>query len=319
MRNLVVLFSTILVLVVFSSCEQNELDTLETLNTNTTQDTTAMPYDAAKAEEVAVTLEKIDTAALESRSRRLVYSNTFEIGYGAWASIIFDKHELTPNYKYTAVVTPIHGNPNLYNYGYDSYRYDKFRLVRSSTYQYGTDENYLTLADLYYSETKAYFSVYGATHTKFVIQIYAEPICTVGCLAGNYYIGSYLGTYLDVYNASAASGTKVWAYAFNGSIAQRWSLISAGGDYYYVRSDLGTYLDVYNANTASGTKVWTYAFNGSIAQKWRVISRGDGYYYFQSAVGTYLDVYNAGTASGTPIWAYAFNGSSAQRWKLYAR
>lgn len=318
MRNLVVLFSTILVLAVFSSCEQNELDTLVTAKSDT-QDTTAMVYDASKAEEVIVKLEKIDTSALESRLPVLVYSNTFEIGYGGWASIIFDRYEMTPNYKYRAVVTPVHGNPNLYNYGYDAQRYEPFRLIRSSTSQYGTDESYLTINDLYSSEEKAYFSVYGASYTRFHIQIYAEPYCTVGCLAGQYFIGSYLGTYLDVYNANAASGTKVWAYAYNGSIAQRWSLIHAGNDYYYVKSDLGTYLDVYNANPASGTKIWAYAFNGSVAQKWRVLSRGDGYYYFQSALGTYLDVYNSNTASGTPVWAYAFNGSGAQRWKLIRR
>lgn len=41
---------------------------------------------------------------------------------------------------------------------------------------------------------------------------------------GRYYIQSALGTYLDVYNASPASGTNVWAYQFNSSIAQKWEL-----------------------------------------------------------------------------------------------
>jgi hypothetical protein len=79
------------------------------------------------------------------------------------------------------------------------------------------------------------------------------------------------GMALDVAGANSASGSNVWQYSPNGTLAQWWRvrantdgtylIISATGD--------GCCLDVSGASTANGTNIWIYSANYTAAQKWR--------------------------------------------------
>jgi len=134
--------------------------------------------------------------------------------------------------------------------------------------------------------------------------------------AGTYYIRSKLGTYLDLKGSNTACGNNVWAYAGNGSNAQRWVLVDAGGGWFFIKNLLGNcYLDVQNGYRYSGNNVWSYTGNRTDAQRWRFDRVGD-YYCIVSAYGYYLDVAGGSRASGTNVQIYDRNGSDAQKWSL---
>lgn len=331
-----ILFVLILMVAVvfFNSCEKEALEAPATTNTETqvteTNATAAnLPKDSLKDNPAmkiaAAQIERIDTTTIdfnsltESRSGiQLIQEITVTMSQGFWYLKGFNRYDLSSGYRYIAKVIPYHGDPDLYVHGRQAD--GDWRTIRSSKGPGSSvEEVSATLGDLYSTEDRLYFNVYATTYTQFKIQIYREAICTAGCLAGNYYIKSALGTYLDVLWNNPASGTNVWAYNFTGTTAQKWTLIHAGNNYYYIKSALGTYLDVQWNNPASGTNVWAYSFTGTTAQKWYVYQSGDGYVYIGSALGTFLDVYGGIPASGTNVWAYRFNGTAAQKWSLIRR
>jgi len=322
MKNLLNLITIIALVTTFFSCEQdnlmNDLSEIENTNVQSNKE----PVDLTEASEIqldSITLE--EPSELESRNgRELIYETTATLSPNQWLLRYMDISNLEYDAKYILKVTPVNGDPDAFIHGFNG----QYRKIRESRRGSGyVEEVYGKRSDLNLNnrEYRLYFNVYASSHTTFKFQIFKENnnTCT-NCLDGSYYIGSALGTYLDVQGGNSASATNVWAYKYNGSVAQKWRLIFAekrnGVDYYYVKSDLGTYLDVKGANSASATNVWAYSFNGSIAQKWRIAQSGNSY-YFQSAVGTYLDVANANSASATNVWAYQYNGTIAQRWKLY--
>lgn len=331
-----ILFVLILIVAVvfFNSCEKEALEAPATANidTNSTEATPAgalIQKDSLKDNPsvalVAAQIDRIDTTKIdfnsltESRSGiQLIQEITVTMSQGFWYLKGFNRYDLSSGYRYIAKVIPYHGDPDLYVHGRQAD--GDWRTIRSSKGPGSSvEEVSATLSDLNSTEDRLYFNVYANTYCQFKIQIYREAICTTGCLAGNYYIKSALGTYLDVYGGIPASGTNVWAYGFNGTVAQKWTLIHAGNNYYYIRSELGTYLDVQWNNPASGTNVWAYSFTGTTAQKWYVYQSGDGYVYIGSALGTFLDVYGGIPNSGTNVWAYRFNGTPAQKWSLIRR
>lgn len=317
----------------FNSCEEEvvEAPAMENLDEHTMA-ATNMPKDSlednALVTIVAAQINQIDSSALDvsdevaSRSgRQLIQQFDITMNQGQWYMRGLYKSQLANGYRYIARVISYTGDPDLYIHGRKPGSYGAYRTVRSSRSPGPyLEEVSATFNDLATDEDRMYFSVYAQTNTRFILQIFREPICyTAGCLAGSYYIKSALTTYLDVLWANRASGTNVWAYNYTGTAAQGWTLIDAGNNYYYIKSDLGTYLDVQWGNSASGTNVWAYAFTGTPAQKWYLYDTGEGSYYIGSALGTYLDVYNGNSASGTEVWAYRFNGTTAQKWQIIPR
>ena len=135
---------------------------------------------------------------------------------------------------------------------------------------------------------------------------------------------------LDVQWGEAKDGANVWLYEFDGSLAQRWSIIK-NGDFFSILSQLGSnlYLDVQYAGTANGTNVWIYSGNGSDSQKFRFmeyypdlsdrveLEHGDGVYVIgapNAPTGNYvLDVNAASTDNYGNIQLYESNDSLAQK------
>lgn len=90
--------------------------------------------------------------------------------------------------------------------------------------------------------------------------------------SGYYYFIDYnSGLVLDVHGGLALNGINVSTWTFNGSDAQLFRLISAGGGYYYIQSKINPayYLDISGANSSNGTNVQLYRGNNSSAQKFK--------------------------------------------------
>lgn len=95
---------------------------------------------------------------------------------------------------------------------------------------------------------------------------------------GWYYItNTGNGLVVDVYNASAADGTNVQQYEYNGSNAQLFRFYDAGSGYCYIKSRLGYYLDVNGGTNANNTNVHIYTFNATNAQKWKINTHTHSY------------------------------------------
>ncbi|MNJ73801.1 Extracellular exo-alpha-L-arabinofuranosidase precursor [compost metagenome] len=77
------------------------------------------------------------------------------------------------------------------------------------------------------------------------------------------------GKVLDVPSSSTASGVQLQQWTDNGTSAQRWMLVDAGGGYYKLVSKAsGLVMDVASSSTADGAAVQQWTDNGTDAQKW---------------------------------------------------
>ena len=88
-------------------------------------------------------------------------------------------------------------------------------------------------------------------------------------------INAQTGLALDVKGGTAASGTQVQQYKYNGSAAQMWQFLDAGNGNYYIRSALGYYLDLNGAITDNGNKIYVYNLNdegGRVNQTWSLVT-----------------------------------------------
>lgn len=126
---------------------------------------------------------------------------------------------------------------------------------------------------------------------------------------------------LDVYGAGTSNADNVNLWEYNGSDAQKWDIVYAGGGYYYINPVCapGMRLDVYGMGTADKTNVQIWEANESSAQKWQILDAGNGYYYFMPECGaqkTALDLQGAKAKSGQNVYSYTWNQSVAQKWKL---
>lgn len=182
MRKLVSVISSIFVFaLLFTACEKETLSTIDTPQTQTQSEKPLAQYDqdAAKVEALDVIEEGngVETRGLGV----LVYNLTTTVAANGWRSFGYSKSTLA-GYRYTAVVTPIGGDPDVYAYGYDIGAASPWRYIRRSATA-GADQVKLAGSDLKTDEEYGYFSVYGFTASTFNIKIYREDICdTEDCI-----------------------------------------------------------------------------------------------------------------------------------------
>ncbi|TCL59153.1 RICIN domain-containing protein [Allofournierella massiliensis] len=125
---------------------------------------------------------------------------------------------------------------------------------------------------------------------------------------------------VDINCASAENGANVQLYTANGTTAQKFRFVSAGGgQYYIVNAGTGKALDVTYGSTVPGTNVQQWEKNDTSAQRWYLENAENGKWFIRSVgTGLYLDVNWASTADGTNIQGYTGNGSTAQQFLLVA-
>ena len=136
---------------------------------------------------------------------------------------------------------------------------------------------------------------------------------------GTYYIRAAANPNLamDVYGAGTASGTNIWLYTANNSLAQKFRFIYSGDGFYRILNEKSKkVVDVYMNSPNWGTNIWQYDWNGSAAQRWKVVPRTDGAVYLKNANGMVIDICNGTLRSGTNIWQYYANNTKAQAWTL---
>ena len=137
---------------------------------------------------------------------------------------------------------------------------------------------------------------------------------------------------IDVYGGNKADNTKLWTYASNGTIAQKWQLIDTSkydnitsanitNGIYVIRSRVNPELsmDVGNAASGNGANLQLWGNNYTIAQKFRFTRNSDNTYTIQNiTIGGVIDLANASTSNGSNVRQYASNNTCAQRWYITA-
>lgn len=132
---------------------------------------------------------------------------------------------------------------------------------------------------------------------------------------GVYEIGSLsnAGMVLDIANGSSSNGGALQLFQSNGTLAQRFQLVSQEDGGYRIRTAAsGGWL---YGGTASGTRVTQQGSSTTQASKedtWDFAWHGGFYSLVNRASGLALDLKNGGTANGTAAWLYAVNGTAAQ-------
>jgi hypothetical protein len=138
--------------------------------------------------------------------------------------------------------------------------------------------------------------------------------------AGAYQItASFAASVLDAKWGGTASGTDVWAYGPNKSMAQLYEFIyDHETGYYTIRNPYsGLVLDAAYGQAGNGANLWLYEPNGSWAQRWTLTRNDDATVTMRNALsGLAIDVAGANAASGADVWLYEPNGSAAQRFRL---
>lgn len=157
-------------------CGKNEMDNLDTQVAQSTEKVTLVDTPTGDAEDITDAF-KMDANQAESRGINVLISSTdASVSVKSWRLYRYAKSALIKGYKYTAVVTPFSGDPDLYIYGYDIGNTSPWRIIRQSTSTV-IDVASLTQNDLKSSEEYGYFAVYGYTAAKFNIKIYREDVC----------------------------------------------------------------------------------------------------------------------------------------------
>ena len=137
---------------------------------------------------------------------------------------------------------------------------------------------------------------------------------------GSYTIQSALdrGMVVDIAGGSHDDEGNVNLYESNGTLAQSFQFVSAGGGYYrIINVGSGKAVDVRWGSSDDEANVWQYGENGTDAQLWLIVANDDGSFTFiNKGSGKALDVQWGDAVDGTNIWQYAPNGSAAQRFFL---
>ena len=111
---------------------------------------------------------------------------------------------------------------------------------------------------------------------------------------------------VDVAGGNSASGTPVWMYQCNGTLAQKWQF---AGDQ-SVRA-FGKCLDAVYGGTTNGTHVQLFECNGTGAQKWE---RFGDHTLRNPQSGRCLEIFDFNPADGAPIGLWDCHGLSNQQW-----
>lgn len=140
---------------------------------------------------------------------------------------------------------------------------------------------------------------------------------------GVYYIKNVnSGLYLDVANGGSSNGTNIQQYAYNGSTAQQFKIVSAGDGYYKLLtacSDFTQAIDVEAKKTANGTNILTWTSGTGTNQQFKFIKESDGSYGILTRITgmeSALDVYNMSKTSGANVCQWEYWSGAGQRWYL---
>lgn len=155
----------------------------------------------------------------------------------------------------------------------------------------------------------------GAISQRFnlkAVSMLADGIYEIGALANS-------GMVLDIANGSSANGGALQLYQSNGTLAQRFQLVSLADGGYRIRTAAsGGWLYGGKSSGARVTQQGSSATKASAEDTWDFTWRGGFYSLINRASGLALDLMNGGTGNGTAAWLYAANGTAAQHFLFRA-
>lgn len=126
------------------------------------------------------------------------------------------------------------------------------------------------------------------------------------------------GLCVDVYRATAHSGTAVIQHPCRNSDSQRWQAEQSGGYYTLRAMHSGQCLDIFGASAAAGTPAIQYSCAGSANQQFTLHAQGAGHAVVARHSGLCLGVEGASMTPGARLTQQACNGGSSQTWRLPA-
>ena len=133
---------------------------------------------------------------------------------------------------------------------------------------------------------------------------------------------------IDVFSGSPANNNLLWMYTSNGTIAQKWFIISAANydnltsvdvpeGIYTIssKSNAGFSMDILNAPSGDGANLQLWPNNYSVAQQFKFTRNSDNTYTIENVMsGKVLDLANANPTNTANIQQYTSNDSCAQHW-----
>jgi beta-glucanase (GH16 family) len=124
------------------------------------------------------------------------------------------------------------------------------------------------------------------------------------------------GSCMDAEAGGTADGTQLQEWDCNGTGAQSYTLLDAGGGAFnIINTQANKCVDVEARGTANGTKIQLFDCNGTPAQTFWVEDGGGGFVYFVNTNSNKcLDVQADNPADGTVVQLYDCNQTNAQRW-----
>lgn len=191
----------------------------------------------------------------------------------------------------------------------------------ASTSETTVSTSEFSVADAAAATGDAADSVFAASLMALDVPSFAESADDAAPVEeGSYTIQSALdrGMVVDIAGGSHDDEGNVNLYESNGTLAQSFQFVSAGGGYYrIINVGSGKAVDVRWGSSDDEANVWQYSENGTDAQLWLVVANDDGSFTFiNKGSGKALDVQWGDAVDGTNIWQYTQNGSAAQRFFL---
>jgi hypothetical protein len=141
---------------------------------------------------------------------------------------------------------------------------------------------------------------------------------STGTTATTYNFGTLAdpGSCMDALSAGTADGTQIQEWDCNGTVAQSYAELDAGGgDVNLYNANANKCVDVSGSGTANGTKIQLWDCNGTAAQKFVLQPAANGFVNIVNTnSGKCLDVSGDNPANGTVVQLYDCNGTNAQLW-----
>ena len=187
-----------------------------------------------------------------------------------------------------------------------------FIKLKNGTYKIISNRNHKCLS--FDGKNFKIYSNLSKNNQYFNLTISSEPAYDKVIDDGYYFIESYLGNnmVLDVAGANIASGTNVWLYAYNKTLAQIWKFKYVGGGVYTITSALNPKRALSNVNK----NVQVEKYNSGDNQKWYIRKLDNKFEIISFLDGFNIDVASASNKNQTNIWMYENNNTLAQFFKI---
>ena len=187
-------------------------------------------------------------------------------------------------------------------------------------YRYDTRQNPTSMTTAEGTNTRV---AYDAKGNPLSSEVLTSNQMSTSIVAGKaYYIRNMAtGRYLYVKSGAAAAGTAIVQYAYNGAVAERFTVEAAGhGHYFIVPACAPTLvLDVQGASAANDTPLLTWTRTAGDNQRFKLTPSDYGAYRISTrhtSDGSVLTIAGASTAQSAPVTQAQDSGSPNQRWYL---